>query len=70
MQLAPLVATALEEAEAVVLDLDQTTLLDRTALEAVVAPLVDTTPAIDRCIVSGRLSGRLVLERWDILDEG
>jgi len=68
-ELAPLVATALQEAEAVVLDLDQTTLLDRTALEAVVAPLVDSAHEIDRCIVSGRLSGRLVLERWDILDE-
>lgn len=67
--LAPLVSTALEDAVAVVLDLDQTTLLDRTALEAVVAPLRATTPPIDRCIVSGRLSGRLVLERWEILDE-
>lgn len=69
LELAPLVATALEEAEAVVVDLDQTTLLDRTALEAVLAPLLDAAPGIDRCIVSGRLSGRLVLERWDVLDE-
>ena len=68
-ELAPLVATALEDADAVVLDLDQTTLLDRTALEAVVAPLLAAAPAIDRCIVSGRLSGRLVLERWEILDQ-
>lgn len=68
-ELAPLVATALQDAEAVVLDLDQTTLLDRTALEAVLAPILDAADAIDRCIVSGRLSGRLVLERWEILDE-
>lgn len=68
-EVAPLIASTVEDAKAIVLDLDQTTLLDRTAVEAVCAPLLAAGPAFDRCIVSGRLSGRLVLERWEILDQ-
>ncbi|WP_436795996.1 hypothetical protein [Actinospongicola halichondriae] len=64
--LVPAIVTVIADASAVILDLDQTTLLDRTALEAVCAPLHAASPALDRCIVSGRLSARLVLERWDI----
>lgn len=65
---APLVASAIEGSDAVILDLDQTTLLDRTALEAVVDRVLAAGPGLDRCIVSGRLSGRLVLERWEVLE--
>lgn len=56
----------LADAGAVVVDLDRVTLLDRSALEqvcAVVEELPDCTP---RCLVAGRLSGRMVLDRWDV----
>lgn len=63
---APLIESTLADGDAVILDLDQTTLLDRTALEAVCEPLHAARAAVESCIVSGRLSARLVLERWDI----
>ncbi len=64
--LTPLIESALADADAVVLDLDHTTLLDRTALDSVCAPFDASRGTVERCIVSGRLSARLVLERWDI----
>ncbi len=67
--LVPAIEACVVDAVAVIVDLDHTTLLDRTALDAVCALLQRADPAVDRCIVSGRLSSRLVLERWDILRE-
>ncbi len=64
--LIPLLARSLVDAHAVVLDLDQTTLLDRSALESVCDSLLGAGQSLERCVVSGRLSGRLVLERWDV----
>lgn len=52
-------------ASAVVLDLDRVTLLDRKAVDAVCAVL-DRLPGDSRCIVAGRLSSRLVLDRWGV----
>ena len=52
--------------EAVVVDLDRATLLDRTALETLCAVLDRLPPDVGRCLVASRLSGRLVLERWRI----
>lgn len=63
--LAPAIETAVADAVAVVLDLDQVTLLDKSALDTVCAAL-DAAAGESRCIVAGRLSGRLVLERWKI----
>lgn len=64
--LAPAIESAVDGAVAVVLDLDQVTLLDRTGLETVCHALDGIDDVTDRCIVAGRLSGRLVLERWDV----
>lgn len=62
----PALRAALADARAVVLDLDHVTLLDRSALDAV-CDVVDRLPAsVARCLVAGRLSGRLVLERWGV----
>ncbi len=66
--LAPSVESAMYEAKAVIIDLDRTILLDRTALDAVCAPVIEAKDSCDRCIVSGRLSGRLVLDRWEVPD--
>mgnify|MGYP000451074579 CR=1 FL=1 len=63
-ELVPHLHSATADADAIVLDLDRTTLLDQTALDTIGAVLLDLD--IDRCIVAGRLSGRLVLERWGI----
>jgi anti-anti-sigma regulatory factor len=65
-EVTPELASATAGAAAVALDLDRVTLLDRTALEAVCAVLDALPDDVDRCIVSGRLSGRLVLDRWDV----
>lgn len=62
----PLVADAVAGADAAILDLDQATLLDRSALEAVCGALPGADDEVDRCLVAGRLSSRLVLERWGI----
>lgn len=54
------------DAEAVILDIDHVTLLDRSALDAVLGAL-DTAPSDSpRCLIAGRLSGRMVLDRWSI----
>lgn len=63
-ELIPLLRSSTVEASALILDLDQTTLLDQTALDAICAVLLDLE--VERCIVAGRLSGRLVLDRWGI----
>ena len=65
---APAIEAAIAESAAVIVDLDRVTLLDRTALERVCA-VIDAAPTTpSRCVVAGRLSGRLVLDRWDIPD--
>ena len=53
-------------AEAVVVDLDRATLLDRSALDTLCAVLERLPAHVGRCLVASRLSGRLVLERWRI----
>ncbi len=63
-RLAPVVAAAVADATAVVLDLDQATILERSAVTTLCRALPDGE--VERCIVAGRLSGRLVLERWGI----
>jgi anti-anti-sigma regulatory factor len=64
--LVPAIRTAAAGASAVILDLDQVTLLDRTALD-VICEVIEGLPAVTaRCVVAGRLSGRLVLERWGL----
>lgn len=65
--IAPDIRSAVAESEAVVLDLEQVTLLDRSALDAVCAAL-DHQDGTSRCIVAPRLSGRLVLDRWNVPD--
>lgn len=65
---APAIADAVADAEATILDLDHVTILDRTAL-TIVCEAIDTVPGeSSRCIVAGRLSGRLVLDRWFVPD--
>ncbi len=66
--LVPAIEAAVSGAEAVVLDLDHVTLLDRTALFAVCDALDSVGSDNSRCIVAGRLSGRLVLDRWFVPD--
>jgi hypothetical protein len=53
-------------AAAVVLELDHVTLLDRTALDTLLAVLDGLPPDEPCCLVAGRLSGRLVLDRWSV----
>lgn len=62
----PVIARAIEGKVAVILDLDHVTLLDRTALDAVCATLATAHADQLACIVAGRLSARLVLERWNV----
>ena len=65
-ELVPLLGAAVDDAGAVALDLDHATLLDQSALDALCGLILDLD--VDRCIVAGRLSGRLVLERWGVLE--
>ncbi len=68
-RLVPAIEEAVETSSAVIVDVDRVTLLDRSAIEAVLA-CVDRSPAGPaRCVVAGRLSGRLVLDRWGIASE-
>jgi anti-anti-sigma regulatory factor len=67
-QVVDTVAGLVADASAVIVDLDHLTLLDRSALEAVCAVLERLPESTRRCLVAGRLSTRMVLERWDILD--
>lgn len=57
---------AVERVDAVVLDIDHVTLLDRTGIEAVLDAIEAAPAGAPRSLVAGRLSGRLVLERWDV----
>ncbi len=62
----PTIEVAIAGSDAVILDLDRVTLLDRSALERICAT-IDAAPSMpSRCVVAARLSGRLVLDRWDI----
>lgn len=65
-ELVPLLRSSTVEASALILDLDHTTLLDQTALESVCTVVLALD--VERCVVAGRLSGRLVLDRWGIPD--
>ena len=62
----PVIVAAVRGAGAVVLDLDHVTLLDRSALTAVCDALAVVPGPHSCCIVAGRLSGRLVLDRWAV----
>lgn len=67
-QVVDTLADLVSDATAVVVDLDRVTLLDRSALDAVCAVLEHLPESTRRCLVAGRLSSRMVLERWDVLD--
>ncbi len=62
----PTIEAAIAGSEAVILDLDRVTLLDRTALERICAAINTAATTPSRCVVAARLSGRLVLDRWDV----
>ena len=62
----PALVDVVGAAAAVVAELDHVTILDRTALERVLDVLEALGPDVPRCLVAGRLSGRLVLERWGV----
>jgi anti-anti-sigma factor len=68
-EIAPTVAGALAGADAVVLDVDQVTLLDQAGFEILAEAFRQATAGIDCCIVASRLSGRMVLERWGVTDD-
>jgi anti-anti-sigma regulatory factor len=55
--------------DAVVLDLDQVTLLDEGAFSQLAAAFDEATDGVERCIVASRLSGRMVLERWGATED-
>jgi anti-anti-sigma regulatory factor len=60
---------ALAGVEAVILDVDQVTLLDEDAFACVAAAFEAASADADRCIVASRLSGRMVLERWGVAED-
>ena len=66
--LAPTIAGTLAGAEAVVLDVDQVTLLDQAGFDVLAAAFARATAGIDCCIVASRLTGRMVLERWGVTE--
>lgn len=63
--LVPAVSRAVRNAEAVVIDLDQVTLLESDGLERICTAVAEAASG-ELCLVAGRLSGRLVLERWGL----
>lgn len=64
--LIPALTNAARGRDAVVLVLDDVTLLDRAALVKV-CTVIDVLPRPSSCcIVAGRLSGRMVLRRWGL----
>jgi anti-anti-sigma regulatory factor len=67
-EIAPTVPGALDGAEAVVLDVDQVTLIDQAGFDILADAFGKATAGIDCCIVASRLSGRMVLERWGVTD--
>lgn len=66
--IAPTIAGALAGAEAVILDVDQVTLIDRAGFDILADAFGKATAGIDCCIVASRLSGRMVLERWGVTE--
>lgn len=62
----PALTSAVAGAAAVVVDLDHVTLLEPAPLEAVLEALDAAPPEADRCLITGRLSGRMVLDRWGV----
>lgn len=64
-RVAPVLPGATTGAAAVILDVDQVTLIDRTAFEDLAQAFDGAAGSRPRCVVASRLSGRMVLERWD-----
>lgn len=67
-EIVPSIPGALAGAGAVVLDVDQVTLLDQAGFEVLAEAFGRATAGIDCCIVATRLSGRMVLERWGVTE--
>ena len=67
-EIAPTIPGALAGAEAVVLDVDQVTLLDQEGFDILAEAFGTATAGLDCCIVASRLSGRMVLERWGVTE--
>lgn len=67
-EVAPTIPDALAGADAVVLDVDQVTLLDQAGFDILHEAFGQATAGIDCCIVASRLSGRMVLERWGVTE--
>jgi anti-anti-sigma regulatory factor len=65
-KVAPTLDGAVVGADAVVLDVDQVTLLDEAAFARLAGRFDAATRGAERCIVASRLSGRMVLERWGV----
>lgn len=66
---APTLGGVLAGAEAVVLDVDQVTLLDEAAFRRLASAFDAAASGAPRCIVASRLSGRMVLERWGVTSD-
>jgi anti-anti-sigma regulatory factor len=62
----PVLGGVLAGAGAVVLDLDQVTLLGEGPCQRLLQAFEAATAGLDRCVVASRLSGRMVLERWGV----
>lgn len=62
--LIPAISQSVRASVAVVIDLDQVTLIDGDGLERICAAVEGTGSEL--CLVAGRLSGRLVLDRWGV----
>lgn len=54
------------DADAIILDIDHATLLDRAALDLMLDTLDSAPASAPRCVIAGRLSGRMVLDRWSV----
>ena len=67
-EVAPTIPGALAGADAVVLDVDQVTLLDQAGFDILAEAFVQATAGVECCIVASRLSGRMVLERWGVTE--
>ena len=67
-EIAPTIPGALAGADAVVLDVDQVTLLDQAGFDILHEAFGRATAGIECCIVASRLSGRMVLERWGVTE--
>jgi anti-anti-sigma regulatory factor len=65
-QVVPTITRSMADASAVVLDVDQVTLLDQDGFEILARALNRAIEGRPCCIVASRLSGRMVLERWGV----